>query len=67
MKEKSSLIKVVKDAQGNISIDSTQKRPGRGAYVCRNEECIEKCIKKRMLNKAFSTNVDAAVYDELKQ
>jgi len=67
MQPKDGLIKVVKSAQGTIAIDNTQKVSGRGAYICKSCNCIEKTIKKRLLNKSFSTNIAQEVYNGLEQ
>ncbi len=64
--DKSELIRVVKTSEG-FRVDSSGKLEGRGAYVHKNAECIEKAIKKRTLNAAFRTNVPDEVYEELKQ
>lgn len=67
MREKSSLLRVVRDTSGNISIDNSLKAEGRGAYICKDSACIEKCIKRKLLNKTFSAGVENAIYDKLKQ
>ena len=67
MQPKGSLIKVVKSPQGAVAIDDTYKLPGRGAYICKESQCIEKAIKKRLLNKSFSANIAQEVYSELEQ
>jgi len=67
MQPKSSLIKVVKSPLGAVAIDDTYKLPGRGAYICKESQCIEKAIKKRLLNKSFSANIVQEVYSELEQ
>lgn len=64
-KPKGELIRIVKDAEGNISLDFTGKKQGRGAYVCNDLACIEKCVKSKALNKAFKTNVSQEVYDAI--
>lgn len=64
-KPKNELIRVVKDAEGNISLDFTGKKQGRGAYICNDLACIERCAKTKALNKAFKTNVDQEVYDAI--
>ena len=66
MKPKKEMLRVVKDADGNISIDPTKKIQGRGAYVCNSQECIAKCTKGKLLNRAFKGNVDSEVYVNLK-
>ncbi len=67
MQPKGSLIKVVKSPLGTVAIDDTYKLPGRGAYICKESQCIEKAIKKRLLNKSFSANIVQEVYSELEQ
>lgn len=65
MVDKRNLMRVVKDKDGNIHIDSSGKANGRGAYVCGNDECMTKLVKTRALNRAFKFNVDQSVYDEI--
>ena len=50
---------------GEFKLDITQKLGGRGAYVCKNKECINTTIKKKQLNRAFKTNVGAEIYTAL--
>ena len=63
--DKSELIRLVKTSDG-VKIDTTGKMDGRGAYVHRNEKCIDACIKKFALNAVFKGAVAKEVYDELK-
>lgn len=65
MKHKSELVRIVKNSQGQIMLDETIKADGRGAYVCQDIDCINKCIKARQLNRAFKCNVDQAIYKSL--
>ena len=67
MFNKDELIKIVKNASGEIDLDLTAKAEGRGAYICKNEECISKCEKKKALNRAFSSNIDSSIYEKLKR
>lgn len=64
-KDKRSLVRIVKDKEGNISIDLTGKKNGRGAYVCKEKSCFDKMKKQKGLNKAFSCNVPTEVYESL--
>ena len=52
--------------QDNITIDESQKGGGRGAYVCKDNACIIKVVDKKLLNRAFKTNISSAVYDKLR-
>ena len=67
MQDKRNLIRIVKDKEGNVSIDLTGKKNGRGAYVCRSEECLKTLSKQKSLNKAFKTNVDENVYKAIEE
>ena len=78
MKPKKELIRVVKLpdktdengevlAKGNIELDFTGKKPGRGAYICNSAECLNKAIKAKRLEKAFSSSIPSEVYETLKE
>ncbi len=62
MKPKMQMTRVVKNAEGEIFADPTGKAAGRGAYICNEPACLQKLESKKLLHKAFSTNVDAEVY-----
>lgn len=64
-KDKRDLLRVVKDKDGNISIDITGKMNGRGAYICKDEKCFEKLIAKKILNQALKTNISEEIYQEI--
>lgn len=65
MRDKKDLIRIVKSPEGEISLDFSGKKNGRGAYVCANKVCIEKVKKAKMLSRAFKMAIDEKVYDEL--
>ena len=67
MKAKQEMMRVVKNADGEIYADPTGKAPGRGAYVCNNEECRKKLNVKKLLHKTFSTNVSMEVYQDIEE
>lgn len=67
MHDKRELVRVVKDKEGNISIDETGKKNGRGAYVCKNAECFKKLAKTKGLNKAFNCLVPDEIYQHLQE
>ena len=67
MKPKKEMLRVVKTADGEIYADPTGKAAGRGAYVCGADECMKKLNVKKLLNRAFSTNVDAVVYADVEK
>lgn len=65
MKDKKALLRIVKTPEGEILLDSTGKKSGRGAYVCPDPECLKKARKSRALEHAFDTAIPAEVYDAL--
>ena len=62
MKPKTEMTRVVKNADGEIFADPTGKAAGRGAYICGDPNCLKMLDKKKLLHKAFSTNVPQEVY-----
>ena len=62
MKEKRSMLRVVKSPEGKIFLDFSSKASGRGAYICNNPECVKKLKKGKILNKVFECAVDDGVY-----
>ena len=65
MMPKKSMIRVVKSPEGEISLDLTGKKAGRGAYICRSCECFEKARKARRFEKAFSCRIEDEIYDKM--
>lgn len=65
MKPKRELIRVVKTPEGDIRIDSTGKLNGRGAYICKNKECLSKAKKINSLSRAFETSISEDIYNRL--
>ncbi len=62
-KPKRELIRIVKSPEGEISLDFTGKKSGRGAYICKDDECLKKARKSRRFEKAFSCRIDDNVYE----
>ena len=67
MKLKQEMLRIVKNAEGKIFLDFKGKSPGRGAYICDNEECIKKCAKHKILNKIFKCEIPQEIYDGIKE
>ncbi len=71
MKEKRSLIRVVRSPEGEVSLDPVGKKPGRGAYVCRQGDCLAKAIRQRQLERqlqtALSEEVSLALQGEMER
>ena len=67
MKDKKALLRVVKSPEGEVSLDFGGKKPGRGAYVCHDVECLKRARKSRALERAFEMAIPAEVYDTMEQ
>lgn len=65
MKPKRELIRVVKSKEGDISLDLTGKKSGRGAYICKNVECFEKARKARKFERSFSCMISEDIYNSM--
>ena len=65
MKPKKELVRVVKSPQGQLDLDLRGKAPGRGAYVCRDPECLRRAVKSKALERAFDTAIPQEIYDRL--
>lgn len=65
LKDKKDLIRVVRTPDGEFRIDATGKAAGRGAYICRNRECLDKAVKNHGLERSFKQKIDNDVYDRL--
>lgn len=61
--DKKELLRIVKNKDGQIFVDKTGKANGRGAYICKSKECINKLKKSRGLNRAFKCEVSDDVYN----
>ena len=66
MHPKKELIRVVRSPDGEISLDFKGKKPGRGAYVCPNAQCLSKAIKAKAIERAFSTPIPDEVYEAMR-
>ncbi|MGI6298318.1 MAG: RNase P modulator RnpM [Saccharofermentanales bacterium] len=65
MHPKRTLIRLVQNAEGEICLDPTGRKPGRGAYVCRNRTCLQQAIRQHRFDKNFKARVDEAVVTAL--
>lgn len=65
-KDKRELIRIVLNKEGEIFVDRTGKKEGRGAYICDNIDCLEKAIKTKRLQKSFNTKIDEEIYNKLR-
>ena len=67
MKPKRELIRVVRSPQGEISLDFHGKKPGRGAYLCPNQDCLKRARKSKALERAFAQAIPPEVYERLEE
>lgn len=67
MKDKRTLVRIVRNKEGEISVDFTGKKPGRGAYICKNVECLNKAEKAKRLERAFSAKIEPEIYDTMRR
>lgn len=62
-KEKSELLRIVKSKDGNLAVDLSGKKSGRGAYICKKEECLDKVIKSQRLAKSLNLDINLEFYE----
>ena len=67
MKPKKELIRAVKSPEGEISLDLTGKKSGRGAYICRNINCLKLARKAKRFEKSFECRISDEVYDTMER
>lgn len=67
MKNKKELLRVVRTPDGDVIIDSTGKKPGRGAYLCASEQCFLKAYKEKRLERALKQVILPQLYDKLRE
>ncbi len=65
--DKKALLRIVKDKEGNISVDVTGKSNGRGAYICKKAECYKKLKKAKLLDRVFAMQVSPEIYDYVEE
>ena len=64
-KPKAELLRVVLSPDGEVSLDFTGKKSGRGAYICRDVKCLKKAQKSRRIDKSFDREIPDEVYEKL--
>ena len=63
--DKPFLIRVVRSPEGEITLDETGKKPGRGAYLCKKAACLKKARKTRRLEQNLAVQIPDDIYDML--
>lgn len=64
-KDKSSLVRIVRSLNGEVSIDYTGKADGRGAYLCKDLKCIENAVKRNSLKRTLKCDIPEKIYNML--
>ena len=67
MKPKKELVRVVRSKEGEISLDLTGRKAGRGAYVCRSLDCLKKARKTRRIEHSLDCQIPDEVYDAMEK
>lgn len=65
-KDKKELLRIVRTPEGNIEPDITGKKNGRGAYICKSEECLDKAIKTKKLERVFEREISPELYESIR-
>lgn len=64
---KIELLRVVRDSDGGVSLDFKGRKPGRGAYICKNIECLKKARKNRRISHSLSCEIPDSVWEEMEK
>ena len=67
MKSKKEMMRILKTAEGEIVLDVTGKKNGRGAYLCISEECLKKARKSKGIERSLKMSIPSEVYDNLEK
>ena len=67
MKPKASLIRVVRSPEGQVSLDPLGKKPGRGAYVCRDVACLNRAIRQKQLERQLQAALSPETAEALRE
>ena len=67
MNSKKDMLRVIKTPEDEIVLDSTGRKNGRGAYLCRNSACLEQAVRSRGLERSLKVRIPEAVYEQLKE
>lgn len=67
MKSKKEMLRVIKTPEEEVVLDATGRKNGRGAYLCFSEDCLEKAIRSRGLERSLKMKIPDDVYEQLKE
>ncbi|MBQ9939002.1 MAG: YlxR family protein [Oscillospiraceae bacterium] len=65
MKPKKELVRIVRSPEGEISLDLTGKKSGRGAYICRDKECFKKAVKSKKIERSLECEIPSEIYEKI--
>lgn len=65
-KEKNELLRILKSKEGMVEMDLTGKKNGRGAYICKNEDCLNQVKKTKRLEKALDVKISEELYESIR-
>lgn len=65
MRDKKEMMRVLKSAEGQVCLDMTGRKNGRGAYLCRSRECLAKARKNKGLDRSFKMRIPDEIYEDL--
>ncbi len=66
-KSKKEMMRVLKTPENEIILDLTGKKNGRGAYLCKEKECLLKAQKSKGLERSFKMSIPGEIYENLKK
>ncbi len=67
MKSKKELLRILRTEDGQVLLDATGRKNGRGAYLCYSAACFERAVKSKALERALKTAISAETYADLKK
>ena len=67
MKSKKEMLRVLKTAEEEVILDTTGEMNGRGAYLCKNAECLKKAIKHKGIERSLKMAIEKSVYEKLEK
>ena len=65
MMGKRGLLRIVRNKEGEVSLDFTGKKNGRGAYICKSSDCFKKAVKKKSIERSLKCKIDEELYNRL--
>ena len=67
MKPKTELVRIVRSPEGEVSLDTAGKKPGRGAYLCRSAQCLSAARKKRRIERSLDVQISEDIYNTMEK